>query len=631
VRNKGIVKVFLSNFIILAGIVPHAHALQWSSILSSSRAVDWTQAGIPNGIPTTRTQCGTTIAAGASTSTIQSALNSCASAHPLTANSPGDGGYVLLGAGTFSLSGLSIPSNVTLRGAGADQTIISETGTSGAAISMVGNEPTTSNYVTVTGGSGTVGSQSVTVSSASGFKVGQFMYISQADTGSVTNVGGDGTCTWCDGFSDGNRHQGQIVQITSVSGTSIGFAPGLYVALTNTPEAIPFTSSVEYAGLESLQLYANNTGNSYNVQMDTCAFCWVAGIEGNYVDGNGNHVEIEFGFRDEIRDSYFSDAYNHTSGSTENEIQLEFKTSNCKIENNILERMQTSVNLQDGSVGNVVAYNYMEGGFDQSTLLLGGTGGTYTHGPNSEYNLWEGNVVPYIYFDSVWGSSSGQVAFRNWGKGTAYACNPLTGRGTVTTTCSYQTESARSLQVDALSTNDSFVGNVLGSAEQSALSLTKQSTSLWPVSRGWDTVAYSKSFGYGTIGDSGTNAIDSANAYSTALFSGNYDNIAGAVDSTCSSMPASFYLSSQPSWWRTGVAYPAVGCDITGGGGPGGHTSLHSSNSAMDCFYNVMGGTDGGAGGPYKFNSNACYYGSSTGSGSTPTPPAPSGLSAVAQ
>lgn len=564
--------------------------------------------GIPGGIPTTRKQCGSTLSAGVSTSTVQKALNRCALAHPITRSSPGDGGYVLLGAGTFSLSNLEIPSNVTLRGSGADQTIISETGTSGSAIQMIGKEPQLSNSVSITSGS-TAGSTSLVVSSAIEFVKGQFMYLSQLNAPPITNVGGDGTCTWCDGFSDGGtRNQGQIVQITGISGRTITFTPKLYVPLTNAPEAIPFSATIRYAGIEDLQLYANNTGQSYNIRMNTCEFCWVKGIEGNYVDGNGNHVQIDFGFRDEVRDSYFSDAYRHTSGSTENEIQLQFKTSNVLIENNILERMQTAVNLQDGSVGNVVAYNYMEGGLDQNTLLLGGTGGTYTHGPNPDYNLWEGNVLPYIVFDSVWGSSSYQVAYRNWSKGTGRACYPLNGRSTVTSGCSYQTQAARSLDVYALSTQDSFVANVLGSAEQSALSLTKTSNILWNRTRAWDTVAYTKSFGYGTIGDSGRSSIDSANAYNTAYFSGNYDNIAGAADTNCpSSPPASFYLASQPSWWRSGVKWPAVGCDVTGGGGPGGHSSIHSSNSAMDCFYNVMGGTDGGTGGPYKFNANSCY------------------------
>jgi hypothetical protein len=78
----------------------------WSGIISPGRAVDWQNAGAT--ISTTRTQCGSTVAAGTSASSINSLLSNCAS-----------GTYLLLGAGTFNLnSGIAMPSNVTLRGRG---------------------------------------------------------------------------------------------------------------------------------------------------------------------------------------------------------------------------------------------------------------------------------------------------------------------------------------------------------------------------------------------------------------------------------------------------------------------------------------------------------------------------------
>ena len=70
---------------------------------------DWQNAGVVGGIPSaTWTQSGATIAAGASTATIQSALNACGTNH-----------FVLLGPGTFSsITHLTIPSNCVLRGSG---------------------------------------------------------------------------------------------------------------------------------------------------------------------------------------------------------------------------------------------------------------------------------------------------------------------------------------------------------------------------------------------------------------------------------------------------------------------------------------------------------------------------------
>ena len=84
-----------------------AHAQPWSGILSPSRAVDWSNAGVPGGIPTRTTICST-LNPGATTAQIQSAINSC------PANQ-----VVFLNAGTYNIGGLSITrSNVTLRGAG---------------------------------------------------------------------------------------------------------------------------------------------------------------------------------------------------------------------------------------------------------------------------------------------------------------------------------------------------------------------------------------------------------------------------------------------------------------------------------------------------------------------------------
>ncbi len=106
-------------------------AQNWSGILSSSRATDWTKAGLPAILPDgettpnawtppTRTQCGSTISTGASAATINAALAACASGH-----------YVLLGPGIFSISAditLGNQSGVTLRGSGADQTFLNFSG-----------------------------------------------------------------------------------------------------------------------------------------------------------------------------------------------------------------------------------------------------------------------------------------------------------------------------------------------------------------------------------------------------------------------------------------------------------------------------------------------------------------------
>lgn len=88
----------------------------WTGILDPSRAIDWSKAGIPGGIPTITTQCGSTLApsGGDDTAALQAALNACAA-----------GTFFQLASGTFHTAGaVTMPNQVVLRGMGADQTIL---------------------------------------------------------------------------------------------------------------------------------------------------------------------------------------------------------------------------------------------------------------------------------------------------------------------------------------------------------------------------------------------------------------------------------------------------------------------------------------------------------------------------
>ena len=82
----------------------------------SNRRIDWTYTGVPGGIPNRTTICAT-FSPGATAAAITSAINAC------------NNGVVFLNAGTYTAASLGgtiqvYKSNVTLRGAGADQTIL---------------------------------------------------------------------------------------------------------------------------------------------------------------------------------------------------------------------------------------------------------------------------------------------------------------------------------------------------------------------------------------------------------------------------------------------------------------------------------------------------------------------------
>jgi hypothetical protein len=620
-----------------------AQTTPWSSILSASsgsgatvgQAIDWSQTGLTSqgGIPTNRTQCGSTISSTGSdqSSAIQSAVSSC-----------GSGQYVQLAAGTFTINtGVAVPANVTLKGMGADQTILSVHGTSGSAITLGSGAVSYTGPLSITSG-GTAGSTSLTLSGMSGVTTGGYLVISETnDSAFVTLLGGeDSGCTWCDGWStNGTRARGQIVEVESIAGSVVTIFPALYSDYTHTPTAVPFTAT-KFAGLEDLQIYDNNTGYTNDIYMTKCAYCWVKGVEVNYT--GGDYVEVSWGFGDEIRNSYFTNAYTHAPGTTDADIFVDYKTSNSQIVSNILERSHAGIMLNWGAAGNVIAYNYTEGEYDTNAWNFV-IGGIDMHGAHPQFNLVEGNNATVFYPDQVWGSSSNNTTFRNWFRGNTLACNPLTGRSAIT--CStvgthgaggvngwYSFQVSAAEDITHLATYYNFVGDIAGSATQQGVLSTHIGIVNWTGSAasrdGYSTKTWNMAFGYGESNDDGTGTsstsgcdlvangpchgtapYDTATIYKTYTFSNTTTNcIISGTSTTCpASLPASFYLSSKPSWWSNAVPWPAIGPDISGGTGPGGHASLTASNPAQYCFTHYMAGTEGGAGSPYTFNANTCY------------------------
>src|SRR5262245_65487237 len=103
--------IFTIAFSALAFVAPAS-----ADPVPSNRRADWTFTGVPGGIPN-RTPVCATFSPGATASAINNAISAC------------NNGVVFLNAGTYSSASLNgtinvYKSNVTLRGAGADQTIL---------------------------------------------------------------------------------------------------------------------------------------------------------------------------------------------------------------------------------------------------------------------------------------------------------------------------------------------------------------------------------------------------------------------------------------------------------------------------------------------------------------------------
>ena len=625
-RNLSLILVVIW---ILLFFSSRGQAQVWSGVVAANRVIDWSQSGVPGGIPTRTDVCAKLDASSFgngsadATASIQAALGSC-----------GANQVVSLSAGTFRINGnVQVPSNVTLRGAGAGTTVLSAYGSKGAVIELgsFGDAPSAGSSVTITGGA-TSGSNSIAISNPAGIAVGSYLLVTELnDPSYVTITTPNGTCTWCDSSMwGGARVRGQIVEVASVSGSTVGIKPPLYTAYGVAPGtgpalATPFRASAKWAGVEDLQVYANNTGYQTNFALTQCAYCWIKGVEGNYADGD--HVEVQFSYRGEVRDSYFSNAYVHSPGSTDADVMLAGKTSGTLVENNILERLHTSIMLNWGAAGNVIAYNYSVGSFDASAtnaVMIDFA----VHGAHPQFNLWEGNVAPHLFPDSFWGTGAYNTAFRNWWTGTTLVAPPYSGRGVINWAGGHlATQQNRGITLNFSHTRYNLIGNVSGSAAAGTASGGNlfngglagcPSCAVPPANRSYSGVFYAFDFGYDTGSDSSGSGIPSLFAgvsYLTTFMHGNYDIASRAVawdlhGTGSHTLPASFYRSAKPSWFGN-VPWPPIGPDVNGGIDVGGHVY---ANPAQACYDRT--GKD--STGMLAFNPGSCY---GTSSESRPAPP----------
>jgi hypothetical protein len=216
--------------------------------------------------------------------------------------------------------------------------------------------------------------------------------------------------------------------------------------------------------------------------------------------------------------------------------------------------------------------------------------------------LVEGNSGPGMNADMVHGTHHFLTEFRNHWYGDIWNNPPKSGNTTP-------------LHLEAWARFTNVIGNVLG---RTGFYQTYQ-TNL--DSTGTDI--------YST-GEPDNSPSSDPRVLATLMRWGNYDTVNAAVRFVASevptgitsfsnalpgsqSLPASFYLSSKPSFFVS-VPWPAIGPDVSGGNvtNVGGHANM---NPAEACWYKVMGGVVGSSG-LLSFNANSCY-----GSGSTAAPP----------
>jgi hypothetical protein len=578
----------------------YAAAQLWAGVLDPGRAVDWSNVGMPGGIPNRTTKCAT-LNPGATAAQINSAIASCPS-----------GQVVFLNAGNYNLSaGIDFAnhSNVTLRGAGADQTFVAFTGGTGCEgqwsdvcfengeTNWPGGPVHSANWTAGYAKGTTV----ITLGSSSGLAVGNILVLDQLnDSSDPSNIfvcdtqgSGSGQCA-DEGPSAGqrtNRDQQQIVTVTAINGTQVTFSPALYMPnwrSSQSPGAWWSNTVIKNSGIEDMTL--NHTNSSIDnsgagVAILNALNCWVRGVRS--IDSPRSHVRLYIASGIVIRDSYFFGTRNAVSQSYGIEW---YPGGDSLVENNIFEKVTSPFMVNSSSSGSVAAYNYTFNDYEtaSSNTLYGSV---WLHSGGIDNILFEGNVGAAFFGDSIHGTHHFVTLFRNYYNGWE------TGKNQQTTP----------LLLWTYSRYTNAIGNVLGKTGYH----TNYECSVNACNAGGtrDVSIYG-------LGQMSNNNAPDANVKTTLMRWGNYDTVNGAVQWNASevpsglakypnpvpgnhNLPVSFYLSAKPNWWGS-MPWPAAGPDVTGGADPSGHAY---ANPAQVCYNN--GSRDGN--GILIFNADNCY------------------------
>jgi hypothetical protein len=683
-RRHFLILLFLISILLAPSVV---HAQAWSGIISPSRAIDWTQAGIPGGPPDANwTQCGSTISAYSGTSaTISNALAACA----------GTNKYVLLGPGTFNLStGFSFPTggHVVLRGSGANSTFLSIG--AGAGVNcffgtvFICVRPTDTTYTQSPGNvvnwtaGYSQGSRQITLSSVAGIVANQTLIIlDQCDTG-LTGAGctgsnvDNGNFFVCEDLYNGitgcsingpdgaagrpHRFQSEYVMATAINGNVVTLSQPLKHPNWNsgqTPQAW-IVQPIINAGIENLAIDGAPAGSSVptGIQFFNSYQGWVSGVKlTNMYEWFINNIQVSHML---FQNNYLFHANGHPDPYG---IRIQSGGDDVT-QNNIIQQVRIATSYDGPESGGVVAYNFSVNQFYPSDFMFGAY---WTHSAGDDFNLWEGNIGDQMQNDNLHGSHLMETKFRNFFWGWESCANGQCGSG------GFPKDAGTQGMVDA--SNSRYTNNIANVLGTHGFHNAYQETSaaIWAVGDGngattpprptdivvgttmlrwanYDTVTNAVRF-CGSASNSGwATACASASEVPTAAPV--YPNSVPTVGDTGagqSPIPASFYLTSKPSWFGS-AAWPPIGPDVSGGNvgqcsgtlnTPGHFSGLPATtntqctgtslatgwaghvnaNPAMNCYLNVMGGVPDGTGGVLPFNPSACYGGSTVSQG--PSPP----------
>jgi hypothetical protein len=647
-RHFGRLSFAFLGALLLISTVDHAQQ-PWSNILSSSRAIDWKNAGLPATFPDgettpnpwtpptrvacTSAQAGITVpvAAGTSFSAILTAMNNCSAANK-------GGSYLLLGSGAFTLTSASFLNTapyVTLRGSGAMNTTLT------LSASLQFGQGADSNGVLL-GSNPSQGATSVTLTGVSGTApaVGNLAWFNQCDTGysgSINSAGGYNTCTTgsyadngglyicgrsstCGSSTGTGMQDGQFqhVLITSVKNNgggsyTVGFNPGLYLPNWSTSNTAAMywegSAGIGYGiGLEDMTIVFSHGAN---VDISGPSYGdWLKGIRFIGAPANVQMYAFGRGAHNLISNSYFF-MMTPSSPTVGDSAILLNTDSDSLILNNIGE-FATLIEGAGSESGEVISYNLVRNNNNSGPF----PSVSYQHdngGAGVAFTLNEGNQGDGWDDDDTWGTGDLNTTFRNW-----FACSSIP--------FTYTSVSGIGISVDAFHRFDNAIANVLGGSAQCTNYSGSSNGAIFRLNtQGTDSLA-SSSFMRWLNYDTVNGSVQKNAAEVPTSLSGNAASFKNAVPGSGTTAPASFFMDSMGfyssggtglSWWKvcnsgfnastgscggttTTPPFPTCGPDVTGGNEVNGYCYDNPASIAWQTLpvdttyqnsYTITGGT----------------------------------------
>ena len=639
-----------TRLLVLVFLAGTTFAQNWSGVLDPKRATDWSKAGIQGSHPSdSLTQCVTAACNTVGTTVTLANINAAITSAPC-------GTYIKLPFVAVSLGGsvLINKSCVELRGtiSGNDMTKLTFTSITspgfgwfmGGAIAVgvgsfnigcttgCGGGPGPDNTAAVTGTAGTApggstganlypqGATIVTLSSTTGLVArsgstpGTTLFIDQVNDSSdgfpaagdlfVCNgaapCSGEGAGATAARTSGGVRSQVELHEVTAINGSQITIDPPLIAANIRSSQSpgawwASSTHQLNKVGIRDLTIDFSATGSfAAGIYAVNVSNFWAKGVRIIYnspATSFVHHIYLLNSFRSTIQNSYFYGANASASQNTNYTITQLIGSSDL-IENNILHHNVIPYAPDDPTIGNVIAYNYVDDAYYPAS-------GFQPHQSGDLYNLFEANNMGTFFSDNIHGTHFFNTLYRNHFDAHNHNPGGVTADGGIV--------------LWGRNRFFNLLGNVFGASQytQYQLLLADSGNTVYQLGD------------KGNCSNCGALADDS-NVNRTLMRWGNWDNVTstndtGTNDSTgtrfvgsevprgitnfpnavpaSQSLPASLYLADRPSaWWKVGStipAWPPIGPDVSGGDAPntatyptGGHAYKIPARLAFESLTN---------------------------------------------